>query len=74
MLRDRMMKEDQGVPKTKLGDASLHPQELFKKTQASKLGNAPLHPLLHQQLSGLSSSPIFFYCFTCYVLNLERLF
>ena len=25
----------------KLGDAPVHPQEIFKKTQASKLGDAP---------------------------------
>ena len=30
VLRDRMMGEDQGVPKPKLGDAPLHPQEIFK--------------------------------------------
>src|SRR3954470_23889113 len=35
----------------KLGDAPMHPQEIFKNTQASKLGDAPVHPLLHQQLS-----------------------
>ena len=28
-----------------------HPQEIFKDTQASKLGYVPMHPLLHQQLS-----------------------
>ena len=27
------------------------PQEIFKETQASKLGDAPEHPLLHQQSS-----------------------
>ena len=42
MLRDRMIKEDQGVPKPKLGDSPLQPQEIFKKTQASKLGDAPV--------------------------------
>ena len=42
VLRDRMMKEDQGVPKPKLGDALLHPQEILNKTQASKLGDAPV--------------------------------
>ena len=42
VLRDRMMKEDQGVPKPKIGDAPLHRQEIFKKTQASKLGDAPV--------------------------------
>ena len=40
MLRDRMIKEDQGVPKPKLGDALLHRQEIFLNTQASKLGDA----------------------------------
>ena len=42
VLRDRMMKGDQGVPKIKLGDAPLHPREIFKNTQASKLGDAPV--------------------------------
>ena len=42
VLRDRMMKGDQGVTRPKLGDAPLHPQEIFKKTQASKLGDAPV--------------------------------
>ena len=42
VLREIMMKGDQGVPKPKLGDALLHPQEIFKKTQASKLGDAPI--------------------------------
>ena len=42
VLRDRMMKGDQGVPNPKLGDAPLHAQEIFKKTQVSKLGDAPV--------------------------------
>ena len=40
VLRDRMIIEDQGVPKPKLGYDPLHPQEIFKKTQESKLGDA----------------------------------
>ena len=42
VLRDRMIKEDQGAAKPNFGDAPLHPQEIFKKTQASKLGDAPI--------------------------------
>ena len=42
VLRGRIMKGDQGVPKPKLGDAPLHPQEIFKKTQAFKPGDAPI--------------------------------
>ena len=42
VLRDMMMREDQGVPRPKLGDAPLNPQEIFKKTQASKLGYSPV--------------------------------
>ena len=45
-----MMKEVQEGTRLKLGDAPWHPQEIFKKTQASKLGDALRHPLLHQQL------------------------
>ena len=40
VLRDMMIKGDQGVPRPKLGDSPLHPQEIFKKTQASKHGDA----------------------------------
>ncbi len=44
---DKKIQECQAL---KLGDAPMHPQEIFKETQASKLGDAPVHPLLHQQL------------------------
>ena len=53
------MKGYQGVLGPKLGDAPLHPQEIFKKILASKLGDAPVASLLRQQLSGLSPSAIF---------------
>src|SRR4051812_11565390 len=29
----------------------MHPQDIFKENQTSKLGDSPMHPLLHQQLS-----------------------
>src|SRR3954462_4052919 len=35
---DKKIQECQAL---KLGDAPVHPQEIFKKTQASKLGDAP---------------------------------
>ena len=44
----------------KLGDAPMHPQEIFKETQASKLGDAPVHPLLHQQ-SSVRPSPCYIF-------------
>ena len=43
----------------KLGDAPMHPQEIFKETQASKLGDAPVHPLLHQHYQFVFRSTIF---------------
>src|SRR3954468_12728907 len=42
-----------------LGDAPMHPQEIFKKTQVSKLGDAPAHPLLHQHYQFVFRSTIF---------------
>src|SRR3954466_8608232 len=46
-----MMKEDLGVSKSQAWGCARNPQEIFKETQASKLGDAPVHPLLHQQSS-----------------------
>src|ERR1041385_8256881 len=46
-----MMKEDPGVSKAQAWGLPHAPQEIFKETQASKLGGAPMHPLLHQQSS-----------------------
>ena len=59
----------------KLGDAPMHPQEIFKETQASKLGDAPVHPLLHQQ-SSVRPSPCYIFinsyvmCYAWSVLHL----
>ena len=41
-----MMKEDTGVSRAQAWGFSQAPQEIFKETQASKLGDAPVHPLL----------------------------
>src|ERR1041385_8788723 len=46
-----MMKEDPGVSKAQAWGCPHAPQEIFKETQASKLGDAPVNPLLHQQSS-----------------------
>ena len=67
----RRIKETQ---KLKLGDDQGIPSQYFKKSLASKLGDAPVHPLLHQQLS---FCPSFHYIFitSCvmHVLCLECL-
>ena len=69
---DKKIQECQAL---KLGDAPMHPQEIFKETQASKLGDAPVHPLLHQQLSvHLSFHYIFITsCVMCYAWSVLRL-
>ena len=53
---DKKIQECQAL---KLGDAPVHPQEIFKETQASKLGDAPVHPLLHQHYQFVFRSTIF---------------
>src|SRR3954470_19906299 len=55
-----MMKEDSGVPKVQAWGCPRHPQEIFKETQASKLGDAPVHPLLHQP-SSVRPSPCYIF-------------
>ena len=47
-VREDDKKKIQECQALKLGDAPVHPQEIFKETQASKLGDAPVHPLIHQ--------------------------
>src|SRR4051812_39914957 len=49
------------------------PQEIFKETQASKLGDAPVHPLLHQQLSVRPSFHYIFItsCVMCYAWSVS---
>src|SRR3954466_6903940 len=44
-----MMKEDSGVSSAQAWGCPHASQQIFKETQASKLGDAPVHPLLHQQ-------------------------
>src|SRR4051812_41458664 len=63
-----MMKEESGVSNTQAWGCPHAPQETFKETQASKLGEAPVHPLLHQQLSVRPSFHYIFItsCVMCY--------
>ena len=62
------MKEDPSVTKAQVWGCPQHPQEIFKETQASKLGDAPMHPHLHQQ-SSVRPSPHYIFitsCVMCY--------
>src|SRR4051812_27185023 len=53
----------------------MHPQQIFKETQTSKLGDAPEHPLLHQQSSVRPSSHYIFItsCVMCYAWSVSLL-
>src|ERR1044072_5849739 len=68
-MRWKMMKEDLGVSKAQAWGCARNPQEIFKETQASKLGDAPVHPLLHQQSSVRPSLHYIFItsCVMCYL-------
>src|ERR1044071_6071652 len=68
-----MMKEDLGVSKSQAWGCARNPQEIFKETQASKLGDAPMHPLLHQQLSVRPSLHYIFItsCVVCYAWSVS---
>src|SRR3954465_13050402 len=63
-----MMKDDPGVSNAQAWGCPHAPQEIFKETQASKLGDAPVHPLLHQKLSVRTSFHYIFItsCVMCY--------
>ena len=65
-MRWEMMKEDTRVSSTQAWGCPHEPQEIFKVTQASKLGDAPVHPLLYQQ-SSVRPSPCYIFI-TSYVM------
>src|SRR3954463_8828810 len=67
------MKEDLGVSKAQAWGCARNPQEIFKETQASKLGDAPMHPLLHQQSSVRPSFHYIFItsCVMCYAWSVS---
>src|ERR1041384_8112578 len=72
-VRWKMMKEDLGVSKAQAWGCARNPQEIFKETQASKLGDAPVHPLLHQQSSVRPSLHYIFItsCVMCYAWSIS---
>ena len=69
------MKEDPGVSNAQAWGCPHAPQEIFKETQASKLGDAPEHPLLHQKLSVRPSFHYIFItsCVMCYAWSVSLL-
>ena len=72
-MRRKMMKEDPGVSKAQAWGCPVHPQEISKETQASKLGDAPHASPSPSTIISSSFSMLYFYHFICYVLCLERL-
>src|SRR3954466_9813226 len=68
-----MMKEDLGVSKSQAWGCARNPQEIFKETQASMLGDAPVHPLLRQQSSVRPSLHYIFItsCVMCYAWSVS---
>src|ERR1043165_5627279 len=67
------MKEDSGVSSAQSWGCPHAPQEIFKETQASKLGDAPVHPLLHQQ-SSVRPSPHYICitsCIMCFAWSVD---
>src|SRR3954464_237298 len=67
-----MMKEDLGVSNAQVWGCPCAPP-INKETQASKLGDAPVHPLLHQQLSVRPSLHYIFItsCVMCYAWSVS---
>ena len=59
-MRWKMMKEDPGVSSAQAWGCPHAPQEIFKGDQVSKLGDAPVHPLLYKQ-SSVRPSPCYIF-------------
>ena len=59
-MRWKMMKGDPEVSSAQAWGCPHAPQEIFKETQVSKLGDAPVHPLLYQQ-SSVRPSPCYIF-------------
>ena len=67
------MKEDLGVANAQAWGCHVHPQQIFKETQASKLGDSPDAFPSSSTIISLSLVALYFYHFMRYVLCLERL-
>ena len=72
-MRWKMMKEDLGVSIAQAWGCARNPQEIFKETQASKLGDAPRASTSSSTIISSSLVALYFYHFMRYVLFLERL-
>jgi hypothetical protein len=59
--------------KLNLGDAHITPRNI-QEVQASKLGDAQGIPFFINKNIRSSFKTLYFYCFTCYVFFLERLY
>jgi hypothetical protein len=59
--------------KIQLGDAHFTPRNI-QEVQASKLGDAQGTPFFINKNIRSSSKTLYFYCFICYVLFLERIY
>jgi hypothetical protein len=59
--------------KLKLGDAHVTPRNI-QEVQASKLGDAQGTPFSINKNIRSSFKTLYFYCFICYVLFLERIY
>src|SRR3954452_22123600 len=68
-----MMKEDPGVSNAQAWGCPCAPPINIQGDSASKLGDAPVHPLLHQQLSVRPSFHYIFItsCVMCYAWNVS---
>src|ERR1041384_2574707 len=58
-VRWKMMKEDLGVSKAQAWGCARNPQEIFKETQASKLGDTPCIPFFINNHQFVPRSTIF---------------
>src|SRR4051812_23409417 len=65
-----MMKEDPGVSNSQAWGCPCAPQYIFKETQASNLGDAPVHPFFINNHQFVPRSTIFLslhalFCYVC---------
>src|SRR3954468_23647154 len=73
VFKGKILKEDQGVSNAQDWGCPHATQEIFKETQASNLGDAPVHPLLHRQSSVRPSLHYIFItsCVMCYAWSVS---
>src|SRR3954463_9976846 len=62
-----------GVSNTQAWGCPMNPQEIFKETQESKLGDAPSASPSPSTIISSSFSTLYFYQFICYVICIQRL-